>query len=89
MSGAGESTGFLAGGLAALAKGFVKDHGAGGRDVEGTDAAGHGNAQQVITGFADQVVKAGAFASQDEDAVAGEVKLVVVGLPALVEADDP
>ena len=89
MSGAGESTGFLAGSLAALAKGFVKHNGAGGRDVEGTDAAGHGNAQQVITGLADQVVEASAFAPEDEDAVTGEVKLVVVRLSALVEADDP
>jgi hypothetical protein len=43
----------------------------------------------VVAGFADQVVEAGAFAAEDEDAVAGEVELVVVGCAALVESDDP
>lgn len=43
----------------------------------------------MIAGSFDEVVEAGAFAAEDEDAVAGEVKLVVVGGAALVEADDP
>ena len=43
----------------------------------------------MVTGFADQVVEAGAFAAEDEDAVAGEVELVVVAGAALVETDDP
>ena len=55
--------------VAALAEGFVEDHGSGGGDVEGADAAGHGNAEQVVAGAADQVVEAGALAAEDEDAV--------------------
>jgi hypothetical protein len=74
---------------AALAEGFVEDDGARCGDVEGADAAGHGDAKQVVTGFADQVVEAGALAAEDQDAVAGEVELVIVGLAALIEADDP
>jgi hypothetical protein len=77
------------GGVAALAEGFVEDDGTGGGDVEGTDAAGHGDAEQVVAGLADQVVEACAFAAENEDAVAGEVELVVVGRAALVETDDP
>ena len=69
------------GGAAALAEGFVEHDRSGGGDVEGADAAGHGNAQQVVAGAADQIVEAGAFAAEDEDAVAGEVELVVVGWP--------
>jgi len=76
-------------GGAALAKGFVEDDGTGGGNVEGADAAGHGNAQQVVAGAADEVVQASAFAAEDEDAVAGEVELVVVGSAALVESYDP
>ncbi len=85
----GEHSAGCAGGGAALAGGFVEDDGSGGGDVEGTDAAGHGDAQQVVAGAADQVVEAGAFAAEDEDTVAGEVELVVVGGAAFVEADDP
>ena len=74
---------------AALAGGLIEDDGAGGGDVERADAAGHGNAQQVVAGAADEIVEAGAFAAEDEDAVAGEVEAVVVGCAALVETDDP
>jgi len=77
------------GSVAALAEGFVEDDGTRGRNVEGADAAGHGNAEQVVAGLADQVVEACAFAAENEDAVAGEVELVVVGGAALVETDDP
>jgi hypothetical protein len=80
-------------GAAALAEGFVEDDGSGGGDVEGADAAGHGDAEQVVAGFADEIVEACAFAAKDEDAVAGEVELVVVGQAALVlsriQTDDP
>ena len=76
-------------GVAALAGGFVEHDGSGGGDVEGADAAGHGDAQQVVAGAADEIVEACAFAAEDEDAVAGEVELVVVGGAAFVEADDP
>ena len=75
--------------FAALAERFIEHDGSGGGDVEGADAAGHGDAQQVVAGAADQIVEAGAFAAEDEDAVAGEVELVVVGRSAFVEADDP
>jgi hypothetical protein len=78
-----------AGGLAALAEGFVEDDGSGGGDVERADAAGHGDAEQVVAGAADEVVEASAFASEDEHAVAGEVELVVVSGAALVESDGP
>ena len=43
----------------------------------------------MVAGAADQIVKARAFTSQDEDAVAGEVELVVVGVAAFIETDDP
>ena len=74
---------------AALAGGFVEDDGSGGGDVEGADAAGHGNAQQMVAGAADQIVQTRAFAAEDDDEIAGEVELVVVGCAALVETDDP
>jgi hypothetical protein len=79
----------LAGGTAALAEGFVEDYGSGGRDVEGADASGHGNTQQMIAGAANQVVEARAFAAEHQDTVASEVELVVVARAALVESDDP
>ena len=74
---------------AALAEGFIQDHCPGGGDVEGADAATHGNAEKVVAGAADEVVEAGSFAAEDEDAVAGEVELVVIGGASFVEADDP
>ena len=74
---------------AALAGGFVEDDGTGGGDVERADAAGHGNAEQVVAGAADKIVEARAFAAEDDDEIAGEVELVVVGWAALVETDDP
>jgi hypothetical protein len=43
----------------------------------------------MIAGAANEIVKAGALATKDEDAVAGEVELVVVGDASFVEADDP
>ena len=52
---------------AALAGGFVEDDGSCGGDVERTDAAGHGDAQQMVAGAADKIVQAGAFAAEDED----------------------
>jgi hypothetical protein len=75
--------------VAALAEGFVEDNCSGSGDVEGADATSHRNAQQVIAGTADKIVKASALPAENEDAVAGEVKLVVVGLSAFVETDDP
>ena len=75
--------------VAALAEGFKEDDRCGGGDVEGADAATHGNAQQVVAGAANEIVEARAFAAEDENAVAGEVELVVVGRATLVETDDP
>ncbi len=75
--------------MAALAGGFKEHHGARGGDVEGTDATRHRDAQEVVAGAADEIVEAGALATEDEDATAGEVELVVVGGATLVEADDP
>ncbi len=72
-----------------LAKGFKEHDRAGGGDIEGADAAGHGNAQQVVAGAADEIVEARTLAAEDKNAVAGEIELVVVGLAAFVETDDP
>jgi hypothetical protein len=74
---------------AALASGFEEDDGAGGGDVEGTDASGHGNAQVVVAGAADEIVQARALAAEDDDEIAGEVELVVVSGATFVESDDP
>ncbi len=72
-----------------MAHGLVHDDGAGDRDVERGDLARHGDAQQVVAGLLDQVVQAGAFAAEDEDAVGAEVEVGVVGGAALVEAEHP
>jgi hypothetical protein len=74
---------------AALAGGFVEDDRSGSGDVEGADATGHGNAQQVIAGAADERVQARALAAKDDDEIAGEVELVVIGFTAFVKTDDP
>ena len=73
----------------ALSSGFVEDDSPSGRDIEGTDTAGHGNAQKVIAGAPDEIVQASALAAKNDDEIAGEVELVVVGGATLVEADDP
>ena len=74
---------------APLASGFEEDSGSSGGDVEGADAACHGDMQQMIAGAADKIVKAGAFAAEDDDEIAGEIELVVGGGTALVEPHDP
>jgi hypothetical protein len=43
----------------------------------------------VVAGAADQIMQAGAFAAQDEDAVAREIEAVVVRLAAFIEPYDP
>ncbi len=43
----------------------------------------------MIAGLADKIVQSGAFAAQNQDAVAGEVETVVVGGAAFVQTDDP
>jgi hypothetical protein len=43
----------------------------------------------MIAGAANEIVQACALAAKDENAVAGEVELVVIGGAALVETDDP
>jgi hypothetical protein len=75
--------------LAALTRSFIEHDGSGSRYVQRTDAARHRNAQKVVAGSADEVVETGAFAAKNQNAVAGEVELVVVGGAAFVEADDP
>ena len=64
--------------VAPLAESLVEHHRAGRRHVQRTDAAGHGNAQQVIAGAPYQFVQARAFAAQHNHAVAGQIELVVV-----------
>jgi hypothetical protein len=78
-----------ASGVAALAEGFKEHDSSGGGDVERADAAAHGNAEQVVAGAADEVVESGSLAAQNQDAVAGEVELVVIAGAALVKTDDP
>ena len=72
-----------------LAGSLVKHNRSGRGNVERTDAAGHGNAQQVIAGAAHQVVKPRALAAQHDNKIAGKVKSVVVAFAALVQTDDP
>ena len=43
----------------------------------------------MVAGAADQVVKACALATEDDDEIAGEVELVVVRLASFVETHDP
>jgi len=61
----------------ALASGFIEHDGSGGGDVEGADAAGHGNVQQMIAGAANQIVEPCALAAEHDDEIAREVELVV------------
>ena len=75
--------------VAALTEGFKEHYRCGCGDVEGADAAAHGNAQQVVAGAANEIVKAGALAAKDNDEIAGEIELVVCGRAAFVETDDP
>jgi len=75
--------------ITALTEGLVEDNGSGGRDVEGAYATGHGNSQEMVAGAADELVEPCTFAAKHQHAVAGEIELVVVGLTAFVEADDP
>ena len=74
---------------AALACGLEHNDGSGRGYVQRRDGPGHGDAQQVVAGAADEVVQAVAFASEDDDGVGREVVLVVAGCAALVEADAP
>jgi RNA polymerase sigma-70 factor (ECF subfamily) len=74
---------------AALAGCFKENDGAGDRDIERRDGAGHGYPEEVVAGAAHQLVEACAFAAKDEGAGGGEVELVVVLGATLVEADDP
>lgn len=75
--------------LAALAGCFIQNDGTGCGDVQRGDAAGHGNAKQVVAGAAGEVVKPFTFAAEDDDGVGGPVVGVVVDGSALVEADAP
>jgi hypothetical protein len=43
----------------------------------------------VIAGAANQIVHACTFAPQDDDAVAGEIELIVVGGSPLIESNNP
>jgi hypothetical protein len=74
---------------AALASGLVEDNGSGGGDVERADAAGHGDAEEMIAGAANEIVEAGTFAAEDDDEIAGEIESVVGDGAALVEPHDP
>jgi hypothetical protein len=43
----------------------------------------------VVAGAADKIMETGSLAAEDENTVASEIEAVVVGLAALVEANDP
>ena len=43
----------------------------------------------MVAGAADEIVQARALAAKDDDEIAGEVELVVVGFATFVETDDP
>jgi hypothetical protein len=43
----------------------------------------------MIAGATDEIVKPGAFASENDDEIAGEIELIVSGGAAFVETDDP
>jgi hypothetical protein len=77
------------GGDAALAGGLKQDDGTGHRHIERRNGAGHGDAEQVVAVAADEIVKAGTFATEDQGAGCGVVELVVGGGAALVETEDP
>jgi hypothetical protein len=68
---------------------LIQHDGPGCGNVQRTDTPGHGDAQQVVAGAPDEIVQTGAFAAEDQNAVPGEVELVVVGGAALVETNDP
>ena len=76
-------------GSTALAGGFVKDDGTGGRNVERANATCHGDAQQVVAGAPDEIVQPRSLAAEDDDKIASEIELVVVGGAAFVESYDP
>jgi RNA polymerase sigma-70 factor, ECF subfamily len=86
---------FRSGGLfpgpcgAALPCRLKKDDRARSGDVEGSDLAAHGNAQEVIAGAANQVVQARAFASEDDYSIRREIEAVVILGAALIEAHAP
>ena len=75
--------------MTALAGRFEEDHCSGRRDVEGADSSGHGNPQQVIAGSAHQIMKSRAFPAEHENTIAGEIEVVVIGLAALIQSNDP
>ena len=77
------------GGGGSLAERLVHDDRAGDGDVERRDAADHGDAEEIIAGFFDEVVESGAFGTEDETAILVEVEVGVVRGAALVESDDP
>jgi hypothetical protein len=81
--------GGLGAGPAALAHGFVHDDSSRYGDVQGANAASHGDAEKVVAGAFDEVVEAGAFAAQDEADILAKVEVGVVGGATFVEADDP
>jgi hypothetical protein len=77
------------GSSAALTRSLIQYDRAGSGDVERANASGHGDAQKVIAGAADEIMQPRAFAAQNEHTIAGEVELVVVGCTTLIEANNP
>ena len=75
--------------MTALAGCFKENHCRGRRDVKGADTSGHGNPQQVIAGSAHQIMKSRAFPAEYENTIAGEIEVVVIGLAALIQSNDP
>ncbi len=76
-------------GGATLPRCLKEHHGASDRDIQGRNSARHGDAQQVVARLAHQLVQPCALAAEHQRAGGSEVELVIVGGPALIEADHP
>jgi hypothetical protein len=75
--------------VAALARCLIEHDCPGGGNVEGADAARHGDPEKVVASAANEVVETCTLSAEDKNAISGEVEAVVVGSAAFVEADDP
>ena len=74
---------------AALTRSLVKHDCTRCGHIERTYASCHWNTQQMVACATNKVVKAGAFTAKHQDAIAGEVELVVVYFAAFIETDHP
>jgi hypothetical protein len=76
-------------GVSPLAGGLVENDGSRGGYVKRADATGHGNAEKVIAGAANEIVKSRALAAENHYEIAGEIEVDIRNGAALVETDNP